>query len=220
MQSLKTGLAVAAITLAAAASAQIPLRDVTLETRIETIPLATQVEYQLTRTMPRGRMKQVSTGQPGKLVKTIATIKQNGKVIGERKVSERKIDAKPTMIYMGSAGFTPSRSVGRLTRKETRTMEATAYTPDAGRGKYATGITATGRRAKFGIVAVDPRVVPLHTLVFVEGYGFAVAADTGGAIKGNKIDVCVMTRSEAMNWGRRKVKVHIFNQRDVYKRRG
>lgn len=91
-------------------------------------------------------------------------------------------------------------------------MNSTAYTPSAGL-KNPTFRTATGRIAKFGVIAVDPRVIKLNTLVFVENYGFAIAADTGGAIKGNIIDVCLPTESQCRQWGRRKVKVHVFNER-------
>lgn len=86
-------------------------------------------------------------------------------------------------------------------------MVATAYAPGAGAGY----ITATGKKARYGIVAVDPRVIPLGTRLYIPGYGYAVAADTGGAIKGNRIDLCFNTRAEAIKWGRRKVKVYIIN---------
>lgn len=92
------------------------------------------------------------------------------------------------------------------------TMEATAYTPDAGLSN-PTFITATGRPARRGMIAVDPRVIPLHSLMYVEGYGWGIAADTGGAIRGNKIDVCVQELPEARQWGRRQVKVLVFPQR-------
>ncbi|MDF2787203.1 MAG: hypothetical protein K0S80_301, partial [Neobacillus sp.] len=60
------------------------------------------------------------------------------------------------------------------------------------------------------VIAVDPRVIPLGTKVYVEGYGYAVAADTGGAIKGHKIDVFFPTKAEAFRWGVRKVKIKIL----------
>jgi 3D (Asp-Asp-Asp) domain-containing protein len=53
-------------------------------------------------------------------------------------------------------------------------------------------------------------VIKLGTYVYVEGYGFAIAADTGGAIKGNRIDLCFNSRREALNFGRKTVKVHIL----------
>jgi 3D (Asp-Asp-Asp) domain-containing protein len=67
-----------------------------------------------------------------------------------------------------------------------------------------------GLIATKGIIAVDPRVIPLGTRVFVDGYGPAIAADTGGAIHGSHIDVCFDSRSEALRWGRRTVQVMIL----------
>lgn len=87
-------------------------------------------------------------------------------------------------------------------------MEATAYLPTDGDGA---GITATGAVARRGIVAVDPNVIPLGTRVYIPGYGAAVAADTGGAIRGNKIDLCMESYGEAINFGRRPVDVYILN---------
>lgn len=61
-----------------------------------------------------------------------------------------------------------------------------------------------------GIVATDPRVIPMGTRLYVEGYGNAIAADQGGAIKGNRIDLFFDSRSEAMQWGMKTVKVTIL----------
>lgn len=78
------------------------------------------------------------------------------------------------------------------------------------------GITATGTRAKVGTIAVDPRVISLGTKVYIEGlygannYGYAVAEDTGGAIKGNIIDLYFNTHSETVAWGRQQVRVYIL----------
>ena len=92
------------------------------------------------------------------------------------------------------------------------TMRATAYTA------YCTGcsgITANGTDLRSNpnqkVIAVDPRVIPLGTKVWVEGYGEAIAADTGGAIKGNKIDVFIPTDGQARIWGVRTVTVKILN---------
>ena len=86
-------------------------------------------------------------------------------------------------------------------------MEATAYLPTDG---SVHGITATGIPARHGIVAVDPDVIPLGTRVYIPGYGMALAADVGGAIVGDKIDLCMEDYSEAMRFGRRAVKVYIL----------
>ena len=84
------------------------------------------------------------------------------------------------------------------------TVEATAYT-------HTGNLTATGTVARVGVIAVDPNVIPLGTRVYVEGYGYAVAEDTGGAIKGNIIDLFMDTNQECINWGRRDVKVYILD---------
>lgn len=89
-------------------------------------------------------------------------------------------------------------------------MEATAYTPYRSGGGTGTGRTATGLPAGYGLVAVDPRVALFGTVLYVEGYGLAIAADRGGAIRGHKIDLCFATRQQAIRFGRRKVRVFIL----------
>lgn len=95
---------------------------------------------------------------------------------------------------------------------KTLTMSATAYTAYCA---GCSGVTANGTdlRANPGlkVVAVDPSIIPLGTKVWVEGYGTAIAADTGGAIKGNKIDVFIPTEEGALAWGRKTVTVKILN---------
>lgn len=76
-------------------------------------------------------------------------------------------------------------------------MEATAYTDDvASQGKWV-GQTASGLKPQVGVVAVDPRVIPLGTKLYIEGYGEAIAGDTGGAIKGHKIDLFFNSRGRS-----------------------
>jgi len=86
-------------------------------------------------------------------------------------------------------------------------MEATGYSAqDPGNGSR----TATGMYLRKGIVAVDPLLIPLGTRLYIVGYGEAIAADTGGAIRGNNIDLAFNTHGEALRWGRRTVKVYIL----------
>lgn len=90
-------------------------------------------------------------------------------------------------------------------------MVATAYYAH-GRGGNdinGNGITAIGLRARKGIVAVDPRVIPLGTKLYIPGYGEALAADTGGWIKGNRVDLCFETLPECYRYGRRKIKIYL-----------
>lgn len=93
-----------------------------------------------------------------------------------------------------------------------KTMEATAYYPGPEcTGESCDGLTSTGKKARFGIIAVDPKVIPLGTKVYIQGYGFAEAEDVGGAIKGNRIDLCFNTYREAVRFGRKKMKVFILD---------
>lgn len=91
-------------------------------------------------------------------------------------------------------------------------VSATAYTASC---TGCSGITATGINLKTNpglkVIAVDPSVIPLGSKVWVEGYGNAIAGDTGGAIKGNKIDLFMANRSDALSFGRKQVKVRILN---------
>lgn len=91
-------------------------------------------------------------------------------------------------------------------------VSATAYTASC---TGCSGITATGINLKANpglkVIAVDPSIIPLGSKVWVEGYGNAIAGDTGGAIKGNKIDLFMPNRSDAIAFGRKQVKVKILN---------
>lgn len=93
---------------------------------------------------------------------------------------------------------------------KTITVTSTGYTVESAGGS---GITATGidlnKNPNAKVISVDPKVIPLGSKVYVEGYGEAIAADTGGAIKGNKIDIYFPTREQAINWGVRNVNITI-----------
>ncbi len=88
-------------------------------------------------------------------------------------------------------------------------MVATAYTDDyASQGKWV-GKTASGMKPQVGVVAVDPKVIPLGTELYIEGYGEAIAGDTGGAIKGHRIDLFFNSRGECMEFGRKNIRVRV-----------
>lgn len=103
-----------------------------------------------------------------------------------------------------------SRSTSSATVKEFY-VNSTAYTAYC---RGCSGITKTGinlrKNPHLKVISVDPRVIPLGTKVYVEGYGYAVAGDTGSAIKGDKIDVFFPSTSQAYKWGRKKVKIKIL----------
>ena len=92
------------------------------------------------------------------------------------------------------------------------TVSATAYTAFCA---GCSGITATGIDLRSNpnqkVIAVDPTVIPLGSKVWVEGYGEAIAGDTGGAIKGNKIDVFIPSQGAALDWGRKTINIKILN---------
>lgn len=124
-------------------------------------------------------------------------------------VSNGKITKKATATVNKPPLKTVSRSTTTNNVKEF-TVSATAYTAYC---NGCSGITKTGidlrKNSDLKVIAVDPNVIKLGTKVHVEGYGYAIAGDTGGAIKGNKIDVFIPTKSEAYKWGRKNVKLTI-----------
>lgn len=115
----------------------------------------------------------------------------------------------PRDRMMGSAAPTSDPQTFRAVRSIT--LIATGYSPDPREnGGYST--TATGLPIGYGAAAVDPRVVPLGTKMYVEGYGYAFACDTGGAIKGHRIDLAYDSYRVANSKGRKKVKVWILEK--------
>lgn len=104
---------------------------------------------------------------------------------------------------------TPSRSNANVVKEFM--VSTTAYTANC---RGCSGITATGINLKknpnLKVISVDPRVIKLGTKVYVEGYGYAVAGDTGSAIKGNKIDLFMPNQTSALKWGRKTVKIKIL----------
>ena len=92
------------------------------------------------------------------------------------------------------------------------TFKAYAYCACAKCCGKSDGITATGTKATQGrTIAVDPKVIPLGTEVYIEGYGNFIAEDTGSGIKGNTIDVFHVNHADALEWGVRQVKIYKTN---------
>ena len=162
----------------------------------------------------KGKEKIVTQGKKGTVERTYEVVKENGKVV-TKTIQSEVVVSKPTtqVVAVGTKVVTAavSRNNAPANGKEFY-VTATAYTPNC---KGCTGITATGvnvkENADMKLIAVDPSVIPLGSKVWVEGYGYAIAADTGGAIKGKKIDVLVSSKTEAKNWGRKKVRIKVLN---------
>ena len=145
-----------------------------------------------------------------------------GKIIKEEIIHVETIVKAIDQIYEEGTKDVFINDRGDFVARKAIKMVATAY--EAGfqstgkrPGDKGYGITASGARAKRGTVAVDPRVIPLGTRLYIKSltkgvpdYGFAIAQDTGGAIKGNKIDLFMNTVWECMQFGRRPVMVYIL----------
>jgi len=175
--------------------------------------------------LSKGKEKVVQEGKNGLVEKKFEVVKENGKEVSRKLVSEKVVkESQDKIINVGTKVLVAQVSRGSSSSHSSATASAA---PSGGREFYVSstaytascngcsGYTATGLNLKSNpnvkVIAVDPSVIPLGTKVYVEGYGYAVAADTGGAIKGNKIDVFFPSKSDAYRWGRKTIKVKILN---------
>lgn len=195
-------LTVATMAMAGGKGSKIEYRT---ETR--TAKIAPGVRYEFSRTVRAGRLVKAQDGREGLDKKTFRITYRDGQPVGKELIKEERKEAQPALFLMNRAGWQTSR--GSFGRGKVMTMLATAY-PAMVTG---TGRTRMGYRADYGHVAVDPRVIPLGSLLYVEGYGFALASDTGGAIKGNRIDLCYPDNHTANAFGWKKVQVHVLRNR-------
>ncbi|MBC7333068.1 MAG: hypothetical protein H5T85_01160 [Actinobacteria bacterium] len=136
--------------------------------------------------------------------KLVESIKKNKSLLDRVKNERQEVQSLLNEVKKRIAQIQPPG----LTLVGEWEMIATAYY-SAGGGLNGDGIAATGLRVKKGIVAVDPRVIPLGTKLYIPGYGEALAADTGGWIKGNRIDLAFDTLEECFRFGRRRIRVYL-----------
>jgi 3D (Asp-Asp-Asp) domain-containing protein len=183
-----------------------------VDERVQTPP---PTLFEVNRRLPPRHRVLKAAGKPGESLIIWRVYYRNGKEVRRVKVREDVIEPPQPRIYeIGVHGHIASRgAVDRSAAFRTvrvLEMHASAYTPHRSGGGTGTGRTATGLPAGYGLVAVDPRVIPFGTVLYIEGYGMAIAADKGRAIRGHKIDLCYATRQQAMQFGRRKVRVYIL----------
>lgn len=147
--------------------------------------------------MNEGETKVVKKGKNGKdkVVYEITYI--DGKIAKKKELS-RKVIEKPVNKVVANG-----TRINYNGKSYSRKLVVKAYSYTGG------GITASGTRARVGEIAVDPRVIPLGTNVYIEGIGPRRAEDTGGNIKGNTIDIYMNTLAECRRWGVRYVTIYI-----------
>ena len=132
----------------------------------------------------------------------------NDRLVAKRSTSTVVQQPVDELIDVGTAQPAPvvaSRSDASLVSNEVLTVVATAYSNPG-------GTTATGASAGYGDVAVDPSIIPLGTRLYIPGYGYGIANDTGGAIQGYRIDLCFNSTAQAYAFGRQVVKVYILGR--------
>ncbi|NLY50826.1 MAG: DUF348 domain-containing protein [Firmicutes bacterium] len=177
-----------------------------METRQVVVPFTTQRRDD--NDLPRGETRIVRAGQDGLKEQQVRLIREDGKLVKEEIVAENVIKEPVTeLVAVGTVGVL-SRGGRDYRFTKALDMVATAYCPTDTGGSF----TALGLPTRRGIVAVAPRVIPLGTKLYVDGYGIALAGDTGSAIKGNRIDLFLDTHKEAVEFGRRRVKVYVLKE--------
>ncbi|HHV61302.1 MAG TPA: DUF348 domain-containing protein [Firmicutes bacterium] len=187
---------------------------VTEKRQVKQVKIPFKEEVRKDRNMDRGRTRVLVEGKEGLKEQEILVTYEDGRPVSQKVVSERVV-SKPVNRVVAVGVRKPLRTLttsrGTYRYRDSRLMLATAYEPGpASCGKYADGYTSIGLKAQYGIAAVDPDVIPLRTRLYIEGYGPAIAGDTGSAIQGNRIDLCFNTLEEALRFGRRRVRVYIL----------
>ena len=181
------------------------------------VPFKTETRVDLT--MARGDRKLLVAGRSGTTLRLFRTLVTNGIEGQPVQTAQKELVAPGTEVVIvggrvpaqiaAERGASAVRFIASAPRAGRRLLvEASGYAPGAGGADHR---TATGAAAVRGVIAVDPNVIPLGTRVFVPGYGYAVAADTGGAINGSRIDLCFGSNAEARVWGRRMVTIIVLD---------
>lgn len=193
---------------------QVKIVRVVKETITETVPIDFETVVKDDNNIAYGHNKIVQEGEKGEKQITFEVTYEDGVEVSKNVVNETIIkQPRNKIVARGTMSVLPvSRGGATVGYSRVFTARATAYYAVNGVGKT---YTASGRKAVrdpagFSTIAVDPSVIPYGTKLYVEGYGFAIAADTGTSIKGNKIDVFFNTYKEACNWGVRNVKVYVL----------
>nr|WP_255688899.1 G5 and 3D domain-containing protein [Pontibacillus sp. HN14] len=173
------------------------------------------------KSLAKGKEKVVQNGEEGQVVKQYEVTLENGEEVDRKLVKEEsKKDSKDKIVAIGTKVQQVQSSQPQISRsnsssgvQKTLYMHATAYTAYCA---GCSGVTSTGINLRANpnqkVIAVDPNVIPLGSKVWVEGYGYAIAGDQGSAIKGNRIDLFMSSKSAANSFGRRNVQVKVYGK--------
>lgn len=183
--------------------------------RVEHRAVAPRTIHRLDTGRDPGTSKTISAGRSGIVEVHVLYAQRGGGPVRQTVVSQEVLRKAQPRIIVDGIGRGPlalfaSHGIMRMTSIAanaiaTMRMIATGYTANcAGCG----GMTAIGRRAGYGIVAVDPHLIPLGTHLYIPGYGMAIAGDTGGDIVGHRIDLGFDSTRDAMLFGRRDITVY------------
>ena len=195
--------------------------DAKTEIKAENVDFKTVVQND--DNLERGVSKTLQDGAEGNKLLSYKVIYENGKEVS-RKLVDEVVTQNPTnkIVAVGTLGAVNTNRGDTVYYTNDIQVKATAYTANyssTGKnpGDYGFGVTATGTNVKrtvdgYSSVAVDPRVIPLGTKMYIPGYGCAIAEDVGGGIKGNSIDVYFDTDSQANNWGVKWITVYILKK--------
>lgn len=173
----------------------------------EESPVAFETEYIDDPAMDYGETRVEQGGVMGKDEVTYENILRTGMEEKIELARKRLVEPQKEVVRRGIAK-TVWTDKGYVPYKKKMVVEASAYTLAEGSGH---GLTSIGLVPAEGIVAVDPRVIPYHTRMYIPGYGFAIAGDTGGAIRGNRIDLFMHSYYKAIHWGRQELEIYILS---------
>ena len=203
----------------------IEVKRLTQKTVVEEIKIPAKTVYRENNDIANGKSKTIRSAVDGKKRVEYLITYENGVQTGKKTVKNEVVaEAVSGIIEIGSSGTRKGKGGVEFTYKRVIDVKCTAYTSsyeDTGKrpGDPAFGITKLGMVAREGIVAVDPKVIPLGTKMYIEilddkyeDYGIAIAGDTGSKIIGKKVDLYFdMTREELLKFGVRKAKVYIID---------
>lgn len=185
-------------------------------TEVETVPYETV--YVWDKDMYEGEYEVLTKGKDGSITRTYTLTYENGELVSEELSDVKRVEKTNERIAYGSRNSFSNSRGERIDYTKKLVCYGTCYIPDAKWGYQ----TYVGQRARPGVIAVDPDVIPLGTKVYIESpykdvgdYGYAIAWDIGGHVKGNWVDMFVEELDMVYPWGARDLNVYILEDQSV-----